>query len=71
VLPAAAVAAASVIHRPASLGALLCGLASVDDVIAAIDVERLAGDQLGGVERQEGDGEPDVIDRDEAARRRL
>ena len=30
---------------------------SIDYVIAAIDVERLSRDQLGGIGRQKGDGE--------------
>ena len=48
-------------HRPGS----------VDDVIAAVDIERLAGDQFGPVHRQEGHGDADILDRDEAAGRRL
>src|SRR6187397_3128205 len=44
---------------------------SVDDVVAAVDVQHAAGDQLGAVERQERGGVADVVDADEAARRRL
>jgi hypothetical protein len=29
----------------------------IDDVVAAVDVERLAGDEAGGVVRQEGGGD--------------
>ena len=42
---------------------------SVDDVVAAVDVEDLAGDQAGGVVGEEGAGGADVVDVDEGARR--
>lgn len=44
---------------------------SVDDVIAAIDVHRLAGDQLGAVHGEHGDGHADIINRDKTSARRL
>src|SRR5215475_6170268 len=49
------------------------GEGSVHDVIAAIDIKRLAGDQLGAVHAEEGDGSTDVVDRYQVAawRRRL
>src|SRR5262245_21890753 len=40
---------------------------SVDDVVAAVDVERLTGDQLGRVCCKEGDSRADIVDRDRAA----
>ena len=42
-------------------------VSSVDDVIAAVDVERLTGDQFGCVRCKEGDSHADVVDGDEAA----
>src|SRR3974377_235319 len=44
---------------------------SVDDVIAAIDINRVAGDETRRVVREEGGGGADVVDTDEAAGRRL
>src|SRR6187397_1695843 len=43
----------------------------VDDVIAAVDVEGLAGDQTGRVMRQEGRRGADIVDADETAGRRF
>jgi hypothetical protein len=43
----------------------------VDDVVAAVDVERFAGDQACGIVGQERGGRPDIVDRDEASRRRF
>ena len=45
--------------------------ASVDDVVSAVDVQRLAGNQFGAVHREEGHGDAYVVDRNEAPRRRL
>ena len=44
---------------------------SVDDVVATVDVNRLAGDQLGSVGGEIGGGHADVVDRDQALHRRL
>ena len=41
----------------------------VDDVIAAVDIERFAGDQPRRVVRQEGGGDADVVDADQARAR--
>jgi hypothetical protein len=38
-------------------------------VIAAVDIQGLAGDQVSGIHRQEGEGCADVLDRNETARR--
>ena len=43
----------------------------VDDVIAAVDVERLSGDQPGRVVSQEGSRGANVFDADQTARRSL
>ena len=43
----------------------------IDDVIAAIDVKRLARDEAGRVVREKGRGNANVVDADEAARRRF
>jgi hypothetical protein len=40
-------------------------------VVAAVDVERLAGDETRSVVCQEGGGDADILDADEAARGRL
>src|SRR5262245_13744522 len=44
---------------------------SIDYMIAPVDVERLAGNQLCSVHSEEGDRRADVIDRNKAAGRRL
>src|SRR5262249_34252389 len=65
--------APSGISATASESAMVCMAAPrglIDDVVAAVDVHRLAGDQLGDVERQEGGGGADVVDADQAARGR-
>ena len=46
-------------------------LVSIDDVIAAVDIEHASGDELGPVERQKCGRVADVVDTDETARRRL
>src|SRR5262245_48978892 len=43
----------------------------VDDVVPPVDIERFAGDEAGGIVRQEGGGDADVVDADQAAGRRL
>src|SRR5262249_61290869 len=43
----------------------------IHDMVAAVDVKRFAGDEAGGVVREEGGGDAHVLDADEAARRRL
>src|SRR5262249_19846808 len=43
----------------------------VHDVVATVNVKRLAGDEAGCVVREEGGGNAHVLDADEAARRRL
>src|SRR6516162_10703901 len=43
-------------------------LSSIHDVIAAIDVEGLAGDQAGSVMREEGCCDAHIVDADQAAR---
>src|SRR5262249_16137932 len=48
-----------------------CRRNSIDDVIAAVDVERLARDQPRPVHAQEGNRDPHIIDGDEAAAWRL
>ena len=65
------------------LGAILQGLGddivawidqrpgSIDNVITAVYIERLAGDQFGPVHREEGHGDANVLDGDETASRRL
>jgi hypothetical protein len=45
--------------------------ALIDDTVAAVDVQRFAGDEPGGVVRHEGGSDAHVVDADEAARRRL
>src|SRR5262245_29512243 len=45
--------------------------ALVDDVVAAVDVKGFPGDETGGVMRQEGGGNADVVDADQAAGGRL
>jgi hypothetical protein len=44
---------------------------SIDDVIAAVDIERFAGDQARRIVGEERGGGADVVDADEAPRRRL
>src|SRR5688572_9149390 len=44
---------------------------SINDVIAAIDIERFTGDQLCGVHCETRHRSADIIDRHKAARRRL
>src|SRR5688572_13173212 len=51
------------------MSVLLSLSTSVDDVVAAVDMDRLAGDQPGGVGGEVGGGHADVVDRDQAARR--
>src|SRR5262249_24634768 len=53
----------------ACLPGLRSWIRSVDDVVAAVDIERLSGDQLGRVVREEGGGDADVVDADQAAGR--
>jgi hypothetical protein len=43
----------------------------VDDVIPAIDIKRLTGDEAGRVVREKGRGEADVVDAYQTAGRRL
>src|SRR5262245_53614248 len=43
----------------------------IDDVIAAVDVERFARNEPRSVMRQEGGGETNIVDADQAASRRL
>src|SRR5262245_40762297 len=43
----------------------------IHDVVATVNVKRLAGDEAGRVVREEGGGDAHVLDTDEAARRRL
>src|SRR5215475_10562551 len=43
----------------------------VDDVLAAVDIKRLAGDQARRVVRQERGGDAHIVDADEAAGRSL
>jgi hypothetical protein len=43
----------------------------IDDVIAPVDVERIAGNELRGVVREERHRQPDVHDADELAGGRL
>src|SRR5262249_59985024 len=43
----------------------------VHDVVATVNVKRLAGDEAGRVVREEGGGGAHVLDADEAARRRF
>jgi hypothetical protein len=56
---------ASHLKHDAAIDPLL--FSSVDDVVAAVDVERLTGDQLGCVRCKEGHGHADVVYRDQAA----
>ena len=42
---------------------------SVNNVVAAVDVERLAGDQLRRIHGKECHGDADVLDRHQATRR--
>jgi hypothetical protein len=46
-------------------------IALIDDTVAVVDVQRFAGDEPGGVVRQEGGSDAHVVDADQAARRRL
>src|SRR5947209_13649955 len=46
----------------------IVNVASVHDVVAAIDVQRLAGDELGGVVSEKGRRGTDILDADETAR---
>src|SRR5262245_11928761 len=43
----------------------------IHDMVAAVDVKRLAGDEAGSAVREGGGGNAPVLDADEAARRRL
>jgi hypothetical protein len=43
----------------------------VDDVVPTIDVKRLARNEAGGVMREEGGGDAQVVDADETSRWRL
>src|ERR1043165_2943436 len=59
-----------------SLSSSVCGRvhaagASIDDVITAVDIERLAGDQFCGIVRKKRGRGTDVVDADQAARRRF
>lgn len=47
------------------------GFVLIDDVIATVDVNRVACYQLGAVEREEGNRLTNVVNADEAPRRRL
>ena len=44
---------------------------SIDDVVATVDVEGLARQELGGISREVGRREADVLDRDQALHRCL
>jgi len=46
-------------------------ISSVHDVIVAIDVKRLAGDEARGVVRQESGGDAHIVDAHQTARRRF
>ena len=46
-------------------------LGLIDDVIAAVHIQGFAGNQARGIMREEGGGDPDVIDRNEVAARRF
>jgi hypothetical protein len=39
----------------------------IDDVVAAVDIERLACDQAGGVVSEESGGHADIVDADKTA----
>ena len=43
----------------------------IDDVVAAVDIERLARDQAGGVVSEESGGHADILDADKTAGRGL
>jgi hypothetical protein len=58
------------VNERTNTGVELCPR-SVDDVITAVDIERLAGDQLRPVHGEEGHRDPNVLDGDEAAGWRL
>src|SRR4030095_13657325 len=46
-------------------------LESVDDVVASVDIERLARDQLRCIRREKGGGDAELVDRNKAARGRF
>src|SRR6516225_5922723 len=52
-------------------GRITNGISSVHDVIVAIDVKRLAGDEARGVVRQESGGDAHIVDAHQTARRRF